>query len=500
MKLKKLISSSEFTLFKILEVINESGLGITFCVDKNERFIGTLSDGDIRRAILAGVPLNTQAFEILNRQSESFKKILEKCANPEMLNKLKQESVCAHYKSSAVDLMNLVSERVTIIPLIDDERKIVDYFEYKANFKIPIASSILSGQEISNVLECLETNWISSQGKFITQFEELFCQYIGAKYAVSVMNGTAALSLALAALDIGVGDEVIVPDLTFAATINSVLQVGAKPVIVDVNPDDWCISATEIKKAINKNTKGIIPVHLYGYPCNMDEIINICKNSNINIIEDNAEALGGEFNNKLLGNIGTIGCFSFFGNKVITTGEGGMCTTNDEKIFQKLKVIRDHGMSREKKYWHTCFGFNYRMTNLQAAIGCGQIQRINEILKKRDEIQNWYFENLDMKFFEPQKKPINGRSIVWLVSVLLSSKIDKEKFIKLLNEERIDIRPFFYPLSEMPIYKPYIGGTINSAPLISKRGINLPTLINLEKEDYKYICSKINQTLHLMTK
>ena len=275
MNLKKLISSSEFSLFKILEVINESGLGITFCVDKNERFVGTLSDGDIRRAILAGVPLTTQAFEILNRQSESFKQILEKCHNPEMLSKLKQESVCAHYKSSAIELMNLVNERVTIIPLLNDERKIVDYFEYKANFKIPIANSILSGQEVSNVLECLETNWISSQGKFILQFEELFCKYIGSKYAVSVMNGTAALSLALAALDIGVGDEVIVPDLTFAATINSVLQVGAKPVIVDVNLDDWCISSVEIKKAITKKTKGIIPVHLYGYPCNMDEILEV---------------------------------------------------------------------------------------------------------------------------------------------------------------------------------------------------------------------------------
>lgn len=498
MKLKKLISSSQYSLYKILEVINSSGLGITFCVDNDEKFIGALSDGDLRRAILAGVPLNTLAHELLNRNSESFKKILEKCENPEMLGKLKQESVCAHYKTSTIELMNLVNERVTIIPLINDERKIVDYFEYKANFKIPIANSILSGQEISNVLECLETNWISSQGKFILQFEELFCQYTGAKYAVSVMNGTAALSLALSAVGIGLGDEVIVPDLTFAATINAVLQVGATPVIVDVNLSDWCISKSCIQNAITKKTKGIIPVHLYGYPCNMDEILEITQNSGIHIIEDNAEALGGKFKNKLLGTFGSVGCYSFFGNKVITTGEGGMCTTDDENIYQKLKVIRDHGMSKEKKYWHTSFGFNYRMTNLQAAIGCGQIQRIEEILEKRDRIQEFYFKNLDMKFFETQKKPPNGRSIVWLVSVLLSKKINKEKFISILGDEKIDIRPFFYPLSEMPIYKPYVHGEIKVSNQISSQGVNLPTLINLDEENYKYICNKINQTLHLI--
>lgn len=494
-KIDNLICSSSCSLLQVMEGINNSGFGIVFCVDSNKKFVGTLSDGDIRRAILAGVPLQTTASEILNPKSDSFRKILEKCSNPSLLSKIKEKPICANYKKPTAELMKIVNETVTIIPLLNDNDEVVDYFEYKAHFNIPIASSILGGEEINNVLECLETNWISSQGRFIAEFEELFCKYTGAKYAVSVMNGTAALSLALAALNIGKGDEVIVPDLTFAATINSVIQVGATPVIVDVNLDDWCISLEQIKKAVTSKTKGIIPVHLYGYPCDMKEMVEFCQHKKIHIIEDVAEALGAEFDNKKLGTLGVVGCFSFFGNKVITTGEGGMCTTNDENVYKNLKIIRDHGMSREKRYWHIQHGFNYRMTNMQAAVGCGQIKRINQILEIRKNILEVYLNNLNMKFFTKQMKPNFGKSIVWLVSLLLNEKVDKEKFIASMKEERIDIRPFFYPLSEMDIYKDYVKGKIVNSTILSKRGVNLPTLINLTKEDYELVCAKINKVL-----
>ena len=251
--------------------------------------------------------------------------------------------------------------------------KLVDYACFDENIHISLAQPQLSGNEYKYLMDAFLSTWISSIGSYISRFEETFSNYCGVKYGIATSNGTTALHLALSALDIGSGDEVIVPDITFAATINAVLYTGAVPVIVDVEEDSWCIDPDEIEKAITPKTKAIIPVHIYGQPCNMDAICAIARKNNLYIIEDCAEAHGAEWKNGKVGSFGIISCFSFFGNKVITTGEGGMCITDSIELNEKMRILRDHGMSRKKKYYHEVIGFNYRMTNLQAAIGLSLI-------------------------------------------------------------------------------------------------------------------------------
>ena len=259
---------------------------------------------------------------------------------------------------------------------------------------IPISKPSISQKEIEYVTDAVKSGWVSSLGKYIDIFEKNFADYCGTKYAVTTSNGTAALHLALVSFGIGPGDEVIIPDLTFIATANAVKYSGAKVITVDVHKDTLCINEDEVKKAITKNTKAIIPVHLYGHPAAMIELNEIARNHNLIVIEDAAEAHGAEINGIKVGGIGHAGTFSFYGNKVLTTGEGGMVTTNDKNIYDRLKYLRDHAMDSDKRYWHKEVGFNYRMTNLQAAMGVAQLERINEILDKKKKIFQWYEQQL----------------------------------------------------------------------------------------------------------
>jgi len=259
---------------------------------------------------------------------------------------------------------------------------------------IPISKPSITKKEIAYVTDAVRSGWVSSLGKYIDMFEEKFAAYCGTKYAVATSNGTTALHLVLAALGITARDEVIISDLTFVATGNAVKYTGAKVVTVDIEEETLCIKPEAIKKAITSKTKAIIPVHLYGHPANMEEINKIAKKHNLFVIEDAAEAHGAEVNGKKVGSLGHAGVFSFYGNKIITTGEGGMITTNDEELYKKMRYLRDHAMSKEKRYWHTEVGFNYRMTNLQAALGVAQLERIDELLAKKEEIFKWYQEGL----------------------------------------------------------------------------------------------------------
>ena len=245
---------------------------------------------------------------------------------------------------------------------------------------IPVSEPDISGNEKKYVLDCIETGWISSLGSYVTDFEEKFSRYCGAKHGVAVNNGTSALHLALAACGIGKGDEVIIPDMTFIATANVIAYLGGTPVFVDAEPRTWNIDVTKIKSKITKKTKAIMPVHLYGHPCDMDPLRELAEENGLLIIEDAAEAHGAEYKGKKVGALGTVGCFSFYGNKVITTGEGGMCVTNDEELAERMRLLKDHGMSAKKRYWHTVTGFNFRMTNIQAAIGVAQLEKIDQFI------------------------------------------------------------------------------------------------------------------------
>lgn len=361
---------------------------------------------------------------------------------------------------------------------------------------IPVSEPSITQKEIDYVLDAVKSGWVSSLGEYITKFEQEFAKYIGVKYALTTSNGTVALHLALVALGIKQGDEVLVPDLTFVATANAVAYTGATPVFVDVDPETWCIDPEDTRKKITPKTKAIIPVHLYGHPADMDAINEIAREYGLSVIEDAAEAHGAEYKGKKVGSLGICGIFSFYGNKIITTGEGGMITTNDESLYERAKYLRDHAMSKDKRYWHTEIGYNYRMTNMQAALGLAQLERIEELIDKKRKIFNWYKELLsEMEGIKLNPEMPWAKNVYWMVCVLLGDniRINRDTLMLKLKEKGIDTRPFFYPISEMPMY----GGNAKNrvAKYLSEKGINLPSATNLSREDVKYICEAIETIL-----
>jgi len=456
--LKNFIINKKDNIIAAWKKTDKNAKYTVFVVDDNKKLVGVLTDGDIRRYLLKTGNLNTCVENIMNKKF-----------------------TYANIKDSKSKLTKKFNKKNIIIPLIDDDFRVIDYFEYKINMHIPIAVPNLGGNEFKYLMDAFLSTWISSSGEYLRSFEDQFACYIGVKKGVAVSNGTVALHLSLLALDIKESDEVIVPDLTFAATINAVLHANATPVIVDIERDSWCIDPEEIRKAITPKTKAIIPVHLYGQPCNMDKIMQIAKEYNLKVIEDCAEAHGAEFKGQKVGSFGDISCFSFFANKIITTGEGGMCLSNDEKLVSKMQILRDHGMSKEKKYWHECVGYNYRMTNLQASIGLAQLERIDKILEEKEKIETLYRSVFSScSDIELQKNDFNDRKkITWMISVLY--KKNKEKLMQKLKNNRIDTRPFFYSLSSMPIYEKYSFSNKNSRK-IAKSGLNFPTnkIVNIE--------------------
>lgn len=385
----------------------------------------------------------------------------------------------------------------------------------KNNF-IPIAQPDLSGNEKKYLLDCLKSTWISSRGEYIDKFEKGFAKFTGSKYAVSTSNGTSALHLALVGLGIGYGDEVIMPDLTFIATANAVKYTGATPVFADVEGDSWNIDPEKIESKINKKTKAIMVVHLYGHPADMDLIGEIAQKYHLLVIEDAAEAHGAEVkintNNpintkntrktinrknsewKKVGSFGKVGCFSFYANKIITTGEGGMVTTDDEKLAQKMKIYRDHGQTPGRRYYHEVIGFNYRMTNIQAAIGLAQLERIGKFLIKKKQIAVWYDSYLKgIEGIKLYKEKPNMRSVNWLYSLLVTAPfpLNRDQLSKVILKYQIETRPFFYPLHMLPLYKS--GDIFRNSERIAKCGLSLPSGVSLTEKDIKFISGIIRK-------
>jgi len=363
---------------------------------------------------------------------------------------------------------------------------------------IPIAEPLLGEEELNNVIAAVKSGWISSKGKFIPEFEEGLARYCGVEYGVATSNGTTALHLALTALGIGRGDEVIVPTLTFIATANAVRYTGAKPVLVDSHPDYWCLDPDQLQEVITPRTKAIIPVHLYGHPCDMNPIMDVAKSHNLYVIEDAAEAHGTAYRGKRVGSFGDIACFSFYGNKIITTGEGGMCVTSNEHLAEKMRVLRDHGMNPGKRYWHDVIGFNYRMTNIQAGIGVAQLARSGRFIEKRREIARWYAAGLKELEAEgrvklPPEMPWAER-VDWVYSILVQDDLGtgRDELMNRLELAGIEVRPLFYPVHMMPPYK--TNKRFPVAEELSRRGISLPFFVNLTEEQVKYITDTIRKS------
>lgn len=342
-------------------------------------------------------------------------------------------------------------------------------------------------------MDCIDTGWISSNGKYVTAFEQNFAKYCGVKHALSCANGTVALHLPLLAYGVGQGDEIIVPTFTYIATANAVTYCGATPVLVDCEPDTWNMNPKLIEEKITDKTKGIIVVHLYGHPVDMDPIMEIARKYNLFVIEDAAEAHGAEYKGKVVGSIGDVGTFSFFGNKIISTGEGGMITTNNEDLAARMRLLRGQGMDPERRYWFNVVGYNYRMTNMQAAIGLGQLENIEWHLEKRKNVANAYIRELSeyKDLFTIQTEMPWAKHSYWMVSILLTDKIksSRDEIMMLLGNDGIETRPLFYPMHQMPPY--YEESTYPSADLISARGFNIPTNAVLSESDITYICERL---------
>ncbi len=465
--MKNLTCTLDNSLMDCLKKINENTMHTIFIVDDNHMIQGVLTDGDIRRLQING------------------RDLAEKVSSPGILNK---DFIFGYADQPLEKLHKLTSHRINILPIVSREGKLVDYYEFSTRIKFPIAAPNLSKNELDYLIDAYMSTWISSSGKYLDRLEKDFADFCGVENALTTSSGTTALHLALLALDVGPGDEVIVPDLTFAATINVVLYAGATPVIVDIEPDSWCMSPEAFRAAITPKTKVVIPVHLYGQPADMGSIGNIATEHGIRIVEDCAEAHGASFGNSQVGAIGDIGCYSFYGNKIITTGEGGICVTGDKRLADKMRLLRDHGMSKEKRYWHEDVGYNYRMTNLQAAIGCGQLERIQSILSEREQIRAHYQKELkgcNWLEFQSDSLP-NRKNVVWLVSGLLKD-CERDDVISKAKSKGYELRPFFYPLSSMPLYEKYAAEPCKVSAYVGRHGISFPTDPSVLHEDLNWL-------------
>jgi perosamine synthetase len=341
---------------------------------------------------------------------------------------------------------------------------------------IPVYEPWLGPQEESYVLDAVRSGWISSLGKYVTQFEQEFAAFCGAAHGVSTSNGTTALHLAVHSLGIGPGDEVIVPALTFVASANAVAYVGARPVFADVDPVDWTLRVDEVERLITPRTRAILPVHLYGQMARMEEIRALAATHGLWVIEDAAEAHGAAIGGQRAGSWGTVAAFSFYANKVITTGEGGMLTTDDAALAARCRQLRDHAMPPAKRYWHDEVGFNYRLTNLQAAVGVAQMARIEEFIARKRAIAARYRAALAgiPGITLPCERP-GTTHIYWMVSILVEPPypLDRDRLMAALRRQGIDSRPFFHPLDVLPPYRSERPRPI--ALSLSRRGLNLPS-------------------------
>ncbi len=362
---------------------------------------------------------------------------------------------------------------------------------------IPITDLRFEGNELEYVSECIKTGWVSSLGKYVRMFEEQFSRYCGATYGISASNGTTALHLALVTAGIGPGDEVIVPTLTFVATANVVLYAGAKPVFVDSEAETWNMDPAKIEAAITERTKAIIPVHIYGHPADMDPILEIARRHNLLVIEDAAEAHGALYKGRRVGALADMACFSFYGNKIITTGEGGMVLTDNAEWNEKALWLRDHGMSKSKRYWHPVVGYNYRLTNLQAALGVAQLERIDQIIEVKRRNAALYNDLLrDVPHVTLPPEADWAQNVYWMYSVLIEDGfgMSRDAFMAALKERGIDSRPFFYPIHTMPPYVQYAEGqAFPVAEELSRKGVNLPSSATLTPEQVAFICDTIKE-------
>jgi len=366
--------------------------------------------------------------------------------------------------------------------------------------RVPLAEPDLSGREAEYVLECVKTGWISGKGKFVSRFEEEFAAYLGVEHAVAVCNGTAALHLAVRALDIGPGDEVIVPTFTMIACANAIRYVGARPVFVDSEPRTWNLDPRQVEEKITDRTKAIMAVHIYGHPADMGPILELAEEHGLYVIEDAAEAHGAEYKGRKVGTFGHLACFSFYANKIITTGEGGMVVTDDAELAERLRRLRDQGYNVEFRKWliHDVVGYNYRMTNLQAAIGLAQLERVEELVEKRRRNASLYSSLLRglPGITLPPEEPW-AKNVFWMYTILVDERafgLGRDDLMRELEARGVDSRATFCPIHLQPPYRAEYGHErYPVAEDLGRRGLNLPSGNTLTEEQIRYVADCLRE-------
>jgi perosamine synthetase len=358
--------------------------------------------------------------------------------------------------------------------------------------RIPVCEPVLDGRELEYVTDCVRTAWVSSMGKYINAFEEAFAKASEVKHGVACVNGTIALHLAMVSMGIGPGDEVIIPDFTLIVSANTVILSGAKPVLVDVDRLTGCIDPAKIEEKITPRTKAIMAVHMYGHPCDMDPILAIARKHGLKVIEDAAEAHGARYKGKVVGGIGDVACFSFYGNKNLTTGEGGMVTTNDDHLADRARFFRNQAFE-EPRFHHSEMGFNYRLTNLQAAIGLAQTEKFEEKGAKKRTMAARYTKNLsDISTIQlPHEEPW-AKSVYWMYGVVLKEgcKVGRDEAMKKLDALGVETRAYFWPMHRQPVYMkggdvrlPDCSGSYPVSDWLGERGFYLPSGLSLTDAD-----------------
>jgi len=440
------------SVLSVIEKCLDNGLGTCLIVEDDHRLVGRISLDDIRQALTDGTAI--------------------------------VDSTLGWHLAAAELPANRLRNDIdgVLQPVLDTSGHLTGVLIDRSSQPIQVAMPHMTRHEFRSLLDAFISGWISSKGPNVQKFEEDFSRFVGVRHGVAVSNGTVALHLALVALGVGPGDEVIVPDLTFAATINAVLYCGATPVIVDVDRETWCMTLDSVERACTAQTKAIIPVHLYGRPAEIGPIAEFARGRGIAVVEDCAEAHGARYDGRVVGQFGDVACFSFYANKIVTTGEGGMCLTDSEDLATSLRVLRDHGMSPDRSYWHERVGYNYRITNLQAAIGESQLWRINGTLQRNARIAALYREALEgipgVRF--PPIMSDKYEPVVWLACVQVPAEM-RLPVMRAAHEAKIETRPFFHPLSTLPPYDKYARACPNSAELAAT-GVNLPTSGDVDEQ------------------
>jgi perosamine synthetase len=366
---------------------------------------------------------------------------------------------------------------------------------------IPVSEPLLDERALAYVQEAARSGWISSEGRFIGEFERAWSQYCGVAHGVAVCNGTVALELAMAALALPAGSEVILPSFTIISCVAAVLRTGCRPVLVDCKPDTWCLDVAEVERKITGQTRAIMPVHIYGHMADMTPLMELARKNGLVVVEDAAEAHGAEYTGSRAGRFGAIGCFSFYANKIVTTGEGGMLVTDDAKLAERARSLRNLCFRRDQRFLHTELGYNFRMTNLQAAIGLAQIERIDDHLSRKRRMAALYNERLREidGLILPVELP-GVKNVYWVYGVVLDETVpfDARVFAARLKEQGVDTRPFFLGMHEQPVLRErglFAGESYPVTERIARRGLYLPSGLNLSEAEIDTVCSVVRNCL-----